>query len=143
MESSEPDALAWLRAQIEADLDLAQRIAARWVYRPGHPRAGEPIWPPASVKALPVFRRDDPDVRAGLDLITMCSPAAVIADREADLAALIEHPPCADDDAHCARCRNWLYEIQAPWPCTTIRLIFGRYRHRPGYQEAWGLEAWG
>jgi Family of unknown function (DUF6221) len=134
------DPVAWLRQTIEADLELAKRIAVRWVYPAGHQRAGEPIWPNASLKALAVWRRDDPDVRAGLDVITMGSPADVIADREADLAILREHPPYADDETRCARCRNWLTEVRAPWPCTTVRLVSGRYRHRPGYQEGWGLK---
>jgi hypothetical protein len=73
--------------------------------------------------------------RREADHICRHDPRNVVADCEAKLDILDEHPESAGDPGHCARCQNWMFAVAAPWPCTTIRRMAAGYRHRPGYQE--------
>ena len=151
MSSEEEGPVAWLRKQIEAREAAARAVKdgsdpwdGQWQARDRHALETYNGW---VIALAPGIRdsRDPSSVAAAefppgvVEHIAANDPRDVIARCEAELAMLDEHPPCADDATHCARCRNWLYEVQAPWPCTTISLVFGAYRQRPGYREDWGL----
>jgi hypothetical protein len=147
--SGEGEAVAWLRTQIADDMALAERVAARYVAGPGSSRAGEDIWPAPSV--VRTFERfEDPEVRAGLDLVRACDPRGVVAGCEAKLALLAEHPaelhgrpPYWDGVTRCETCldERWLapeFWQGCPWPCKTMRLLASAYRHRDGWAAHWG-----
>lgn len=138
-------AIAWLRATIEGDKALADRVAARYIAAAGSSREGEMIWPTTVVERA-WQEYEDPDVRAGLDLIKAHGPQDVIADCEAKLALLDVHALVeSDDQAECAVCVIWeddesLGECAAVpvlWPCMTLEIMAAGYRHRPGYAEHW------
>ena len=138
--SSEEEPVVWLRAQVEADLALARRLAARWVAPADHPtRGGEAIWPASSVEALMVFRGEDPDVNAGLDLIRLCSPAYVIARCEAELAILDACVPGENAEAalEAGDISAEEYVTAEAMGTGIVRLLASGYRHRRGYREEW------
>lgn len=140
--SGEQDPVAWLRAAVTADLELARRVKARYIVPADHPmRAGEHVWPTAVVrKAWEAY--GDPDVRAGLDLVLAHGPQWVIDDAEAKLAVLDEHAPVHGYDPYCPVCavcgdagRVGDEVAVVPHPCRTVRLLGQGYRSRPGYRE--------
>ena len=73
----------------------------------------------------------------------MAAIAERVADGEAKLAILDEHCESPADPGHCARCQNWRYNVAAPWPCTTVRLVACAYRHRDGFAGHWGPDVAG
>jgi hypothetical protein len=75
-------------------------------------------------------------------------PQDTIARCEAELAVLDEHPPIPLSETHdgCKTCVTWLDDegqhefgiaVSELWPCRTVRLLAGGYRHQPGYQDEW------
>lgn len=154
MSSDDEGPVAWLRSAIESDLALARRVLARWVVPADHPTRpeGEPVWPAPSVEALMVFRGEDPDVNAGLDLIRLCSPAAVVADCEAKLAIIdrcetLLPPDPADLDEHYQDGRDdderMRDEALADLADDVLALVADGYRHRPGWAEHWACPGCG
>ena len=75
-------------------------------------------------------------------------PRNVVADCEAKLAILDEHAP-ADFAAYGERlCRRCRWDEDEPerdddahhwvvYPCRTVRLLLGAYKHRTGFEEKW------
>ena len=58
-------------------------------------------------------------------------PQDTIARCEAELAILDEHGPWdLDADAYCSACGD---VPQVAYPCRTVRLLTGGYKHRPGF----------
>jgi hypothetical protein len=134
--SSEAEAVAWLRAQIESDRALAERMAKRFVRPPDRERPGEPIWPPPSIERK-WQRFEDPEVRAGLDFTLAHSPHDVLADCEAKLALV--------DEMVNLRIASIAYPDEAGPESAGVMLgiLAGAYRHREGYAERWGVKVTG
>lgn len=149
--SADENPVAWLRAQVEARKAAAEAASEG----PWDASAVTPSWAgfteqplaPAKVACLD----DDEDnclfvaLRFGLPPerneanaahIAANDPRDTIARCEAELAILDEHGP--DDtfgpgDVCCCACGD---RPQVPFPCRTVRLLAGGYRHRPGYPAA-------
>ena len=146
--SSEEGLVAWLRGQVEADLALARRVAARHVAPPGHERAGEAFWPVPGVTAR-LQRFSDPDVRAGLDLIRAHGPQWAIADCEAKLALIgacedqMDRDPRENDGYSEGRDDDEIKrdEALADFAGDVLSLLAQGYRHRDGYAEHWPDQA--
>jgi hypothetical protein len=145
--SSEDEAVAWLRAQVEGDKALAERVAARYIAGPESDRAGERIWPTAAVERA-WEQYEDPDVRAGLDFVKANDPRDKIARCESDLALLDVHAPVSCDGPMCEVCAVWEDDTDpgsarwpVRWPCMTLEIVAAGYRHRPGYAEHWDARA--
>ena len=63
-------------------------------------------------------------------------PRSVIARCEAELAILDEHRAeagCFPDELCCVTCGDF---PQVLFPCRTVRLLAGGYKHRPGFPAA-------
>jgi len=97
-------AMAWLRQQIEDDKAAAKVATAGPWHENGMAIRGGP---------------------------RSYAPQDVIADCDAKLAILEEHPE-SNEGAGCGGCQHW------PWPCPTLRLLASAYRHRDGYAGHWG-----
>jgi hypothetical protein len=145
--SSEEEAVAWLRAQIEARKSAAEVLAValggNWLVRLNDDDDFDFTVRAADIDDEPAadtWRRDAADHIAAND------PRDVIARCEAELAILGEHAP-ADFSAYGERlCRRCRWDDDEPgrdddahhwviYPCRTIRLLAGGYKHRAGYRE--------
>ena len=148
---SEEEPVAWLRQRIRERLYLAQRTielgnAAEWTeMSSGVLVTGEPTeadvwhgtWPMGDSSLARLMEANDPQ-----DTIARC---------EAELAILDLHRPVAEGSGwlECQECgpNNDTSGILAVpgqgetfWPCATVRLLAGGYRHRPGFPAVFAAD---
>jgi hypothetical protein len=136
--SSEEEPVAWLRRRVENRLYLARHAielgnAAEW-HEPssGVLVTGEPTetdvwhgtWPMGDSSLSRLMEANDPQ-----DTIARC---------EAELAILDEH--ALADYGYGPYCRT-CFDVgdgmphAVPYPCRTVGLLAGAYKHWPGYRE--------
>jgi hypothetical protein len=131
--------VAWLRRRIEE-----RRYLATHAIELGNAAA----WTELSSGVLMTIAADAPqDRRDGVHplgdssltrLMEANDPQDTIARCEAELAILDEHRAGRGIDPGelcCVTCGDF---PQVLFPCRTVRLLASGYRHRPGYEEAWG-----
>jgi len=134
------DLASWLRAQLDAEQALAQRLADRYVYKEGgmmRPEFwGQRYWPaPGIARVFRDLSLKDPQGKdavfvEGLDLIEAFSPWRVLD--EVSMKRRIVHVHV--DQRECERCA-WFDDEH--YPCETLRLIASVYADRAGYDESW------
>lgn len=121
------DLIAFLRARLDEEQDLARRLADRYIVRnPDLPNDGQPYWPLPSVERNYTFRKGtDPDIAAALDLIKAYNPHRVLTELDAKRQRLdwIEGE-LADDPAN--ETAQWLARLEA-----------APYAGRDGYRAEW------
>jgi hypothetical protein len=123
------DLVTWLRAQLDAEYDLASRLAARYrVRNADRPDDGQPYWPLPTVEAC--FRnRADPDIAAGLDLIKAYGPDRVLAEVDAKRRVLDWLVDC---EAKAVGNNWWVLEV-----ADALRSLALPYAGRDGWREEW------
>ncbi len=141
--SSEEGPVAWLRTQVEAR-KAAAKLAAR---EGGTWTQDDPERYPGSIESLGgkvVYDEGSPDERQAAH-IALNDPQDTIARCEAELAILDLHQPVAEGGSGWLECQECGPNNDASgilaipgqgetfWPCATVRLLAGGYRHRPGF----------
>ena len=158
------EGVKWLRRVVEGDLARAKGLLSRdWGDRPwavtecGDDEAGncpcivyQGEYKPVDEPQVPLIRyiadAETPELAAW---IARHNLRAGVARCEAELAILDEHASDTTGkfgEQGPPRCTTCLsdregYEEQweaDPWPCRTVRLLAGGYKHREGYAEHWG-----
>ena len=139
--SSEDEALAWLRAQINARTGVARQAIARgaipaWRELIGGVPADGP-WPLAYAALTGLVEANGPQ-----DTLARCETELAILD-EHRLSLGLRHPLTDSRVAICAACRvpemlrgEWR-GVETLYPCKTVRLLASGYRHREGWAEHW------
>jgi len=160
---STDEAVAWLRGQVQARLEMAEAVGVSltgevraWVinrngdfsYTVYAPRSGVPHNNPLA----DAWREDVAGFLVAND------PRQIIADCESGLAILNEHHILttsdrneayeefsvvriggADRDHGCVTCHYYgMGGVKGYGICRTVKAVASGYRHRPGYAEHWG-----
>jgi hypothetical protein len=160
---SEPELVPWLRAQVQARLDLARECSqgsdGHWWRRTHVLGDGTPVpvgalyegaqlldWDgePGHGEYTVVYDEGSPG-DAQFEHIAGNDPRDTIARCESELAVLDEHAPYActwPGGSRCTTCASSeVYPngvaVMAAFPCRTVRLLGRAYRHHAGYLEAW------
>lgn len=151
----------FLNAQLAEEAALAQRLADRYVIpedayivEKEPERAGQPFWPIPSAEAA--FRNyPDPDIRAGLELVRMYSPARVLAVVafmrrivELHTSGVYRTYQCGNRDHiqewQCERAKepyteHRYCEVCGGSECVEVPLLAGIWAGRPGFKDEWRL----
>jgi hypothetical protein len=127
------DLLAFLRAQMDAEAELAHRLGERYRVR-NSDRAddGQPYWPLPSVEAN-LNRSGDPDIAAGLDLIKLYNPQRVLAEVEAN-RDLIGH---IEGLILYATSPNYAHGGIEAWANRALTMLAQPHAGRQGWREEW------
>lgn len=122
------DLVTWIKAQLDAEYDLASRLAER--YR--RPDDGQPYWPLPSIERnwnfRPEEREHDPDIAAGLDLIKAYNPHRVMAEIDAKRHILDECDSMIN---------GWTHEETKDFGKGILRLLALPMAGREGYRSEW------
>ncbi len=162
---SDDEPVAWLRQRIRERLYLAQRTielgnAAEWIEQSsGVLVTGEPTetdtwhgtWPMGDSSLARLMEANDPQdtiARCEAELAILDEHRLVLADRGDSHTAHPEYRIARDNptaeqvamandmqwDKDCRACRR-------RYPCRTVRLLAGGYRHRLGFPAAFAVDA--
>ena len=155
--SGSEDPVAWLRAQVEARRAAAEAATpGPWEFEGDDPADDELFTVYDGVVDLMgvtvAFTRDR-QVANGQHM-ALNDPVDVIARCEAELAILDQHQPVSVAEGEfvvkrwqeCQECgpNNDLSGVYAVpgegesfWPCQTLRVLLGAYKHQPGFKAEW------
>lgn len=131
------DPVAWLRAQVEARKALAE-AATQVPWEPeGDDLTDDEVWIDVDGEQWRHVICRGPQSHENMLHVALNDPRDVIARCEAELAILDEHGPddtFGPDDVCCCACGD---RPQVPFPCRTVRVLLGAYKHQPGFKAEW------
>lgn len=134
--------IAWLRQQLDEDLDAA-RVAAALTRSPWTSE-GPTV---TCADGFPVVSHGDGEA-ATAHHIARWDPARVLAEVETKRRILDLHAPAADykDRVQCGYCASLCHSrsglgcdepADAMYPCETVSLLAQAYAEQPGWREEW------
>lgn len=136
------DLVTWLRAQLDADEQVALPAAeagAEWeADERGRVEVANPVSDSTAFEYTVVFDEGSPS-GAQAAHIAWWDPARVLRELEAKRAILDLHHEYVGVCAYCVNARG--EHQREPWPCPTFRLLALPYADRPGYRPEWAPEA--
>lgn len=130
--SAVDELITWLRACLDTEERLAQRVADRYhVRNPDREDHGQPLWPLPSVEAC-FHGRTDPDISAGLDLIKAFNPKRVLAEIEAKRRILAHIGMVVISPGREAMATEYVEQMEL-----FLRVLAQPYAGRDGWREEW------
>lgn len=146
MDGEAQDPAAWLRAAILERKTVAEAATcAPWEAEGDDPTDDE-VWIDVDGQPWRMVILRGPQSHENMLHVAANDPQDTIARCEAELAILVEHAPeWADyvDGDGIGRTNLQCKTCEPPgtpdnYPCRTVRLLLGAYKHRSGYGERWG-----